>query len=65
MSTEDPFLFADFGDHKTYVVCAQDRITRVKRFDRTQCQAALALPDLQKTVQAAICKRMRQLEKGL
>ena len=42
---------------------AVDRIARVKTFDSDQCRAALALPDLQKTVIEAVERRLRALEK--
>ena len=43
---------------------AQDRITCVKEFDFAQCRAALALPDLQKTVLEAVERRLRVLRRG-
>ncbi|WP_237173003.1 hypothetical protein [Paracandidimonas lactea] len=66
MNTEThPFYVATYSGRDCYEVAAEDRIRRVKHFDRAQCLAALALPDLQKTVVRAIERRLRQLERGL
>jgi hypothetical protein len=64
-ATQDPFLAATYEGRQFYDVVADDRIRRVKHFDRAQCLAALALPDLQKTVVHAVQRRLRQLERGL
>lgn len=40
---------------------ADERIARVREFTADQCRAALALPDLQKTVRAAIERRLKKL----
>lgn len=40
-----------------------DRLARVRTFDRAQCEAALALPELQKTVAAAVRRRLKFLAK--
>lgn len=53
-----------YGGHVIQHLGAVDRIERVKRFDADQCRAALTLPDLQKTVLAAIERRLRALEKA-
>ncbi len=63
-TTPHPFLAATYEGRQFYDVVAEDRIRRVKHFDRAQCLAALALPDLQKTVSRAIERRLRQLERG-
>lgn len=59
--TENPFMAQRYGTVQTYTSNAEDRIARVKTFDRKQCLAALALPDLQKTVAHAIERRLRQI----
>jgi hypothetical protein len=64
-ATENPFKGPRYGEIQTYTLAAEDRVARVKRFDRRQCLAALALPDLQKTVARAVERRLRQLERGL
>lgn len=65
IATPHPFLAATYEGRQFYDVVAEDRIRRVKHFDRAQCLAALALPDLQKTVARAVERRLRQLERGL
>lgn len=62
MSTANPFAAGVYGGHQTYHMGADDRIAAVRRFDRAQCQAALALPHLQKTVASAVQRRLRQLD---
>lgn len=42
---------------------ADDRIRDVQRFDLAQCQAALTVPGLQKTVEQRLRSRIRKLEK--
>lgn len=64
-TTPNPFLAATYEGGQFYDIVAEDRIRRVKHFDRAQCLAALALPDLQKTVTRAIERRLRQIERGL
>ena len=60
----NPFAATVYGSHQTYHVTVDDRIAAVRRFTtREQCQAALALPDLQKTVARAVHSRLRQLER--
>lgn len=44
-------------------VDTQSRLDLVKRFDLADCKAALALNGLQQTVEAAINRRIRKLEK--
>ena len=52
-----------YNGHRLQHCDAQDRITCVKEFNAAQCRAALALPDLQKTVRTAVERRLRALEK--
>lgn len=63
-STENPFFSGESNGHKFYAIGSTDRISRVRLFDRKQYLAALALPDLQKTVTRAIERRLRQLERS-
>jgi hypothetical protein len=58
---EDPFKGKRYGDIQTYTVTAEDRIRMVKTFDRKQCEAALIVPNLQKTVERAVRARFRQI----
>ena len=41
---------------------AEDRIRAVRRFNRDQCMQAMQIKGLQKTVIAAVARRLRQLE---
>lgn len=63
--SDNPFFAGESGGRKTYVMTVDDRMSRVRHFDRKQCLAALALPDLQKTVSRAVERRLRQIERGL
>jgi len=45
-------------------ITAEDRQRAVKTFNAVDCELALALPDLQKTVLAAIERRLRKLQKA-
>lgn len=64
-TTQNPFAVQLHGGIQAYTCSADDRISRVQHFDRKQCLAALALPDLQRTVARAVERRLRQLERGL
>jgi len=55
----DPFI----GPRGYGATDAVSRIEMVARFDAAQCQAALAVPGLQKTVERKIHTRLRQLER--
>lgn len=57
----DPFMTGEYNGHPVGAVSADDRLRMVRRFSLEQCQAALKLPDLQKTVEAAVHRRMRSL----
>lgn len=53
------------GPIQTYACDAESRLDTVKRMtDRRTLDAALAAPGLQKTVQAAIVRRIKQMEKA-
>jgi len=53
----NPFELAD----GTQWMDVRNRVQAVERFDQRQCHEALALRHLQKTVQKAIQKRLRQI----
>lgn len=57
----NPFVGPRYGEQQTVVCAADDRIRMVKSFDRLQCEAALKLPDLQKTVRRALLIRVKKL----
>jgi hypothetical protein len=59
LKESNPFL--DKDGHGA--VDTVSRLDRVQRFDLDQCQAALLVPDLQKTVKNKIRSRIRKLEK--
>lgn len=61
MTRDNPFKAQKYGDLQTYHLTSEDRIRAVKGFTREQCQAALAVPSLQKTVARAIEVRLRKL----
>lgn len=61
--SKHPFYAATYNGRDTYDMTAEGRISRVFRFDLGQCRAALELPGLQKTVIAAIERRIRKLER--
>lgn len=51
------------GPIQTYACDVEGRLDAVKRMsDRATLDSALAVPGLQKTVQAAIVRRIKQLE---
>lgn len=58
----NPFKGPCYDGHQTYHVTAEDRINMVKSFNKSQCNAALKVPGLQKTVEQAITKRLRLLK---
>lgn len=60
--TMNPFK-AGSSAYVAYYATVEDRIPAVARFDRAQCEAALKLPDLQKTVERALHARLRHLER--
>lgn len=59
----NPFKAAVHDGIQTYYGTAEDRIHCVSRFTRAECEAALQLPGLQKTVAAAVQRRLRHLDK--
>lgn len=63
MSEQHPFFARRYGGRVTYHVDAESRLDCVKTFTREQCDAALRLTALQKTVRDAIFRRLRKLAK--
>lgn len=61
MSADNPFLVTSYQGHRMGPVTAADRVAAVARFSEEQCEAALQVPGLQKTVIEAIKRRRRQL----
>lgn len=64
MTDSNPFFAFESNGQRFYHLVAYDRISCVKKFDRAQCDAALLMPDLQKTVEQAVRRRIRQLDRG-
>lgn len=62
--SETPFKAGCYGGHQYYHVTAEDRIGAVKSFGLEQCEAALQVEGLQKTVERAVRARMRMLRKA-
>ncbi|CAM3121513.1 hypothetical protein [Cupriavidus taiwanensis] len=62
--SENPFKGPCYDGQQTFHVAAGDRIGMVKKFDKAQCEAALQVPGLQKTVENAVKVRLRQLDGG-
>lgn len=44
---------------------AHDRIAMVPRFSRVECEAALAMPELQTTVRSAVRRQLRFLDRSI
>lgn len=63
MTPNNPFAAGNYNGMQFYHITADDRIRMAKSFGLSQCQAALQVSDLQKTVEKAVRARMRQLEK--
>jgi uncharacterized Zn finger protein len=60
----NPFRYYQVEGRWYYQVSAEDRIRACASFTAAQCTCALELPGLQKTVAAALRRRLRQLQKG-
>ncbi len=65
MTPPNPFTATRYGDKQFYYVTATDRIQAVSGFNRDQCTAALAMPELQKTVERALHRRLKLLDAKL
>ncbi|GKS85571.1 hypothetical protein AVMA1855_15485 [Acidovorax sp. SUPP1855] len=61
--TNNPFKAGVYGGVPTYHVTADDRLRLVSSFERAQCDAALLVPGLQKTVASAVHRRIRHLDR--
>jgi len=61
--TDNPFKAGVYGGVQTYHVTADDRLRVVGSFDRPQCDAALLVQGLQKTVAGAVHRRIRHLNR--
>lgn len=59
----NPFKAGIHAGVQTYYGTVEDRLNAVARFDRAQCEAALQVPALQKTVESAARRRLRWLDK--
>lgn len=57
------FYPTDAGPRPLYYLSAEDRLRVVPRLDADQCRQALAVPGLQVTVQRALERRLRRLER--
>lgn len=57
----NPFHAGTYSGVSTYYTDAESRIDRVRAFTRAQCEAALKIEGLQKSVQAAVRRRLRQI----
>ncbi|GKT19760.1 hypothetical protein AVHY2522_23665 [Acidovorax sp. SUPP2522] len=61
--TNNPFKAGAYDGVPTYHVTADDRLRLVGSFERAQCDAALLVPGLQKTVASAVHRRIRHLDR--
>lgn len=59
----NPFKASVHNGTQLYHLTAEDRVHAVAWFDRAQCEAALKLPGLQKSVEAAVQRRLRHFDK--
>lgn len=57
----NPFQTGTYDGRPMFHTDAESRIRAAEWFNRAQCEAALKLPGLQKTVQAALQRRLRKL----
>lgn len=68
MSTEtpatNPFLHTQVDGQWYGATAAEDRTRMLQNFSHEQCNRALTLPDLQKTVVRALQSRLRKLNGG-
>lgn len=65
MSTDiNPFRAGVYNGVQMYHQTAEDRVRAVADFSRAECEAALQVPNLQKTVVTAVKRRLRLLDKS-
>lgn len=57
----NPFRYRLSDGKEVETVSADDRVRKVKHFNLDQCNAALAVPRLQKVVEKAVFSRLRAL----
>ena len=57
----NPFEYRMFDGRVVQTITADDRAREAKKFTIDQCQAALAVPGLQKSVERAVRARLRLL----
>lgn len=57
----NPFRYRLSDGQEVETMSADDRVRKVKGFTLEQCNAALAVPNLQKVVERAVFARLRQL----
>lgn len=60
---QNPFFSGYFDDQPTFDMDVNSRLDRVKTFDQAQCERALEMEHLQKTVRTAVERRLRRLQK--
>lgn len=61
---ENPFKANCYAGIQTYHLTVEDRLNAVKAFDQAQCEAALRVAGLQKTVERAIQSQLRRLKRA-
>jgi len=61
---ENPFKASVISGTQYFHVDAENRLHALKGFDLAQCEAALQVQGLQKTVERAVCARINALKKG-
>lgn len=59
----NPFAAGIYNGVQSYTIAVDDRLQLVKKFTLAQCQAALQVNGLQKTVETAVRARIRRFEK--
>lgn len=62
-TVNDPFKAMVHEGRQLYHVSAEDRARAAASFSRDECNAALLVPNLQKTVVATVQRRLRHLDK--
>ncbi|SDI52504.1 hypothetical protein [Propionivibrio dicarboxylicus] len=57
----NPFRYRMYDGREVETTSADDRVKKVKGFSLDQCNSALSLPGLQKSVERAVHTRLRSL----
>lgn len=60
---QNPFFSGYVDGEPTFVMDVAGRQERVKEFDQEQCQRALEMKHLQKTIRTSVEKRLRRLQR--